>query len=187
MIRQLSAALAVGLLTACGAPAPVGSAPAPITASPSTPPSPSLTPSPSAEYATPQQLASIIAMQEDGWREVADGALECRDLWASSRLDPDDPILSVQSLTCHMREATITLSSENALRDLAGLEAEPSMASLVSKTEAALRAVMAADVNGKCDSMGDLADTDDCKDAHLSALLAYRDLDEALDGWRPYL
>lgn len=157
----------------------------PASAAPSSSPSvPSADPSPSKSYATPQQLASVVAMRETDWREVIDGAYECRLLWVQEE-GADDPVIGAQALTCHLTEGTMTMTAEMGVRELQALEPDPSMESLVAKTIAALQAVAAADVEGQCAS--EARTTPACNGAHLAALSAYSSLETALDGWKPYL
>lgn len=185
-----TASIPLLLLAGCGSPSPASTQAAQAesaasqtvaTASPSPAP---VTPTPTPEYATPQQFASIIAMKESDWREVIDGALDCRMNWSEESTTTDTRI-KILATTCHMREATITMTAEKASKDLAALTPDPSMESLVEKTSYALAQVIGADVYGQCGTGESLGSA--CDDAHASALLAYSTLEEVLDGWGPYL
>lgn len=190
MKAYLAGAVALLALTACsGEPSPAQQASDPAqstsSATQAPAPTPSPTPTPTESFATPQQFASIIAMNEKDWREVIDGGFDCRLDWALEDTS-EDPTVGIRALTCHMREATITMTANSALKDLSALTPDPSVESLVQQTRGALQAVVDADVYGQCET-GEKAGTVECDSAHLSALNAYSMLEKALDGWAPYL
>lgn len=188
-------ALAALLLVGCGAAEantdePTADTPAATAASEATKPSPTPTPtptptpSPSPTYAPPQQIASIIAEHEADWRETIEAAEDCRVMWMEKS---DDPIVEVKVMSCHLREATLSLQSKTVLEELDALTPEPSMSRLVTETKLALASIKAAAVDEKCGPSGESADTAGCLLAHGNAHLGYDALEDALNAWGPYL
>lgn len=188
MKRQILGLLLVVPFTACGAPqagSAATSSPMPVVSSAPTPvASPKPSPAPQPEFSTPQQFASVIAMKERDWREVIEGAFDCRMDWLAQDTSTD-PIVGVRSMSCHLREATITMTAQSAVEELRSLAPDPSMESLVDKTLLALEEVVRADVYGQCGTGETLGEA--CDGAHIAALRAYSSLETVLDGWAPYL
>lgn len=181
------AAAAVLLLAGCGgsseAAAPASST-SPAAATSSAAPAPS--PTPTETGPTIEQFASVIAKHETDWREVIDGAGDCRFVWVMG--DEDDPADSLTSLACYTQEANMALQASAAVDELDALgDAPASISDLVYDTRIALLKVVLARMDEQCGTMGDDADTDDCTTATGNAMHAYDAVEEQLDAWKPYL
>ena len=167
MKRYLVSAASLLLLAGCGAPIAT----------------PIQTPTPTLTAATPQQLASIITGKESDWREVIDGAGECRFLWTMA----EGATEKTEAMTCYVRETTIVMSSETAAEDLRSLTPPSDMQSLVADTLDVLDSISAVDLEGVCgDAFEGPKDSGTC-DRTLGVLISsYRDLEDVLDRWKPY-
>lgn len=147
-----------------------------------TPPAePTSTPGPTPEYATENQVASVIAAHESDWREVIDGAFECRSMWYST---PG----SIPGMTCWIKEQTLITTAETAIRDLGELEIPPSMESLVESTTAVLQGIVDVDATTVCgEGVLEPVDTPECTEALGSLTWSYTMLEQELEAWAPYL
>ena len=150
-------------------------------ASPAAEPTRTPTPTPTPEYATENQVASVIAAYESDWREVIDGAGECRAGWV---FDPG----SLPGMSCWLREQTLTTTAELTIPDLGELEIPPSMVGLVASTTAVLQGIVDVGAKTVCgDGVAEPADTPECTEALGSLNNYYRMLEGELDSWGPYL
>lgn len=140
-------------------------------------------PEPEPTYATESQVASVIAEYEPDWVEVIEGASDCRFIWVTE--DADEPFS--EGLLCHMRETTMSMTSETATKRLLALDIPPSMTDLVQQTLEALVSISTAGVDEECGLSGEFADTEECSTAHGLAIRGYSKLERALNAWSPYL
>lgn len=152
-------------------------------------PSPETSPEPPVDEpvtATPEQLASIIAERESGWRETIDEAYECRILYVLT--DIDDPARSAQRTSCYWDEITIGLEAGTTGNDLGEHTPPDSMIELVDETRAVLTTIADIDLETECGPMSEPPpDTEECNLALGQRVLAYQDLESVLDSWGPYL
>ncbi|QXT62716.1 hypothetical protein [Tessaracoccus palaemonis] len=177
------AAVAVLLLAGCGAQTDTAeTSPAAATSSPAPEPSPT----PTETGPTIEQYASVIAKYETEWREVIDGAGDCRFRWTMGNMD--DPTESAEAKICYAQESTMALRASTAVDELDALgEVPASIADLVYDTRNALLKVVLARMDEQCGTMGDEADTDDCTTAAGNAMRAYDAVEDELNAWGPYL
>jgi hypothetical protein len=138
------------------------------------------TPTPTATYASENQVASVIAEYESDWRETIDSASSCR-LGYVTGADP------ASDYVCKTREETIGITAQLATRDLRKLNVPKSMASLVDGTDDALSAISRNDVKLLCGDDGWGGDDTTCNSALASRYAAYQELEAKLDAWSPYL
>lgn len=139
------------------------------------------------EYATEPQVASVIAKYESDWREVIDGAGECRLNWVNAAADESDLLSSLEGYSCFMREKTLGVTAQLAVRDLEELEIPPSMETLVSETKATLLTLSSFDLEAICGTEDAPADTPECQDALGTRNYGYGVLEDQLAAWGPYL
>jgi hypothetical protein len=165
------------LLAGCSSPAPATTPTAAATIA--TP-----TPTPTPEAATPEQFASIVSGQESDWREVIDGAFDCRFLWV---MGAEGAAEEADAYACYLREQTIVMSATTAARDLRALTPPDSMESLVADTLEALDAISVVDLEGSCGSGDVPKDGKRCDNALGTLNLDYTALESVLDKWKPYL
>lgn len=143
------------------------------------------TSAPTPTLATPEEVAVVIAGNQDDWREVIDGAGECRIRWVMAQ---DDPVESAQRLACYTREVTAGLTAQTALRDLEHLNAPPSMTTLVETTTEALQQMADVDLEAVCGpAPSEPNGTKLCNEAMGQRMWGYNRLEKALDMWTPYL
>lgn len=136
---------------------------------------------------TPEEFASVVAANESDWREVIDGAFDCRYIWVFES-DRADTVTQLDALSCYMREVTIGLTAQNAVEELDALVAPPEVFDLVAETTVALEEIVAVDLEAVCGhASGGRNDSAACTTAIGQRNLAYMSLEQALDGWRPYL
>jgi hypothetical protein len=168
------------LLLGCSAPAPATVAPPAASVPAATTPAPTPTPT----TATPEQLASIITGHQDDWREVIDGAFDCRFLWVTGGEDAADDALAT---ACYAREFTAVLTTGTAAKDLRALTPPDSMEQLVADTLEVLDSIHVVDLEGACgDAFDGPKGSKRCTAAIGDLSMAYRQLDGVLDQWEPY-
>ncbi|KQO97504.1 hypothetical protein [Leifsonia sp. Leaf264] len=141
-------------------------------------PTPSATPTP--EFATENQVASVIAGYGPDWREMMDGAIGCRGEWT---FNPG----SIPGYTCWLAEQTMSVTAETAVRDLAELKIPPSMAGIVADTTGVLQGIVDVKVKTICGEGEAPIESDECNKALGSLNFYYVILDGKLDAWAPYL
>lgn len=169
----LSGVLALAL-SACGEDEPRPLEPAITSTEAAKPPS-----------ATPEQLASVVAGEEAAWREVIDGAFDCRFSWT---LGGETPIDEANQTSCYLREIAVGLTARTVMDSLAELQAPDSMTALVDETSVALRQVVDVNLEASCGrAFVGPKSTPRCQTALGQRMWAYRSLEVALDQWAPYL
>lgn len=156
---------------------------APAATEASSTPTPTATPTPTIEAATAEQVASVIAEYETAWREVIDGAVECRMTWAIDK----DPTAEIRGMSCYLQEQTIGISAQLVMRDWGELVIPSSMKSLVDDTSKVLELIADPDLKSVCGEDAVPAKTDECNAALGSRNFAYSLLESKLDAWKPYL
>lgn len=138
------------------------------------------------ETATPQQLASIIAGEQEYWVAVIDEAVSCRIQYV--RYDEDDVLSSMEASLCYAEEVTMGVSASNAVRDLKELSPPTSMIDLLEETIEVLDWIANVDLEEWCGPQFDPpAMSDDCAAKMGSRNSAYRSLETTLAKWGPYL
>lgn len=149
--------------------------------------SPSAAPSPTeavaSNEATPEQVASVLAEYDTDWREVIDGAIDCRFTWT---LD-DTATGQLEGMACYTREQTMGITSQLVVRDWGEMEIPASMTDLVADTVAMLGLISEVDLAAVCGAEAVPAATQECTDALGSRNFAYSALGGQLDKWKPYL
>jgi hypothetical protein len=139
-------------------------------------------PTPTPTYASEAAVASVIAAKEPGWREVIDGAGECRLLWVIR----STPTEELQATTCYLREQTLTVEAETVLKELAALRIDPDMEVLVSSTETVLKNIRGVGFTNACGPDALPVESAECSAAMAGLYSNYSALEEKLDAWRVY-
>lgn len=140
---------------------------------------------PAVEYATENQVASVIAKYESDWREVIEGAGECRLGWTTA--SSDDVQASLEGFTCYTREKTMGATTQLAVDELDALDIPPSMDALVSSTSTTLKVLAGAELESSCGEDGSPDTSSDACTSTLGMLnTGYAVLEQDLDAWRPY-
>lgn len=138
------------------------------------------------ETATPQQLASIIAGEQEDWEAVIDEAGTCRLRYV--RYDEDDVLSSMEARLCYTEEVTMGITASNAARDLKELTPPTSMHDLVEETVEALEQIASVDLEEWCGPPFDPpAMSDECAANMGSRYSAYQSFENTLAKWGPYL
>ena len=147
---------------------------------------PVATPSETAETATPEQIASVIAENQAEWRDVAEKARECRVLWViSSQLTFSQ---KSQAQECFTAEQSIGETAFSSYLELDAFTVPSSMGGLVDKTKVALKQIADTNVGWTVCGSEELPDLNDkCVAALGTRYAAYPALVKALDAWSPYL
>lgn len=184
ILTGVAVAALVASVTACsGSDIPTPAGPTTTTAAGSATTTTS-TPTPTETHATENQVASVIAGYEKGWRKAIDGAGNCRIMWMETS---PDPLTDAQRTTCYAEEVTAGTSAKNALRDLDALSIPPSLEPLVDETKRSLTSLADVDLETHCGpSFQDIKQTPECDKALGAAMTAYFTLGGALDKWGPY-
>ncbi|MEA1264581.1 hypothetical protein MicroSTF_16170 [Microbacterium sp. STF-2] len=138
---------------------------------------------PTPEEATPEQVASVLAEYETDWRDVIDGAIDCRFTWTVD----DTPTGQLQGTTCFTTEKTIGITSQLAVREWGEMEIPSSMQDLVASTSKVLGLISETDLAAVCGEDSEPNGTQECNDALGSRNFAYSMLEGELDKWKPYL
>ena len=97
-------------------------------------------------------------------------------------------LAEIERLSCYTRETTAGVTVQTAIRDLDALTIPDTLASLVSESEAALNAVADVDLEALCGpALSEIKDSRECDRALGTRMIAYDQLETALDKWSPYL
>lgn len=160
--------LAVAALTGCSSSAPEAT------------PTPTQTSDPEA---TPEQVASVIAEYESDWREVIDGAFDCRFTWTMD----DSPTGQLEGMTCFTTEKTIGITAQLVTRDWAAMDVPASMQGLVDDTTEVLGRISDVDLDSVCGTDSIPSSTQECNEALGNRNATYLQLESQLDKWGPYL
>lgn len=154
--------------------------------SPASEPDPATTSTPSAvaaDEATPEQVASVLAEYEPDWREVIDGAFDCRTTWTL-----DSSVTGqLEGMSCYLREQTMGMTAQIVLRDWSALEIPQEMQGLVDRTSESLQVIADNDIKAVCGEDSLPAATNECSEALGNRSMAYTLLEGKLDAWKPYL
>jgi uncharacterized protein YceK len=171
-MKRLLPVLAVALLLAgCSSPAD------------STAESP--TPTPTETYASENEVASVIAEYEEGWRETIDAAGRCRLLWAlRDSLEFTD---AMEAQTCWLQELTTASTAELALLDLNELDIPPSMEDVAMDTKQALSTIVGQEPRETCGEEAMPRATEFCTSIVGNLNAGYVVLSGKLDAWKPWL
>ena len=177
MRKTIATTITVGALlalTGCGSDEPVSQeAPAPAATT-------QAAPVPEPEYATVQQVASVIAAYAADWRETIEAADSCRIIHATGAQDVQE---DVELATCFMRESAMTYSAQTVTTKWGELNIPPELQELVADTEEQLDKIVEADVAGNCKD----DESEECSTALGAVMMPYTALASRLNAWAPYL
>jgi len=129
---------------------------------------------------TPEQVASVIAKYESGWREAADNAIDCRTSWVL-----DGNVLGNGS--CYNVEKTAVTTATLALREWEALDIPADLSAIVAETTGPLTVLSESGLSETCGDDLWPVDTEPCSQVLADVRFAYRSLETQLDAWRPYL
>ncbi|WP_141881309.1 hypothetical protein [Homoserinimonas aerilata] len=136
------------------------------------------------EYATENQVASVIAEYEPKWREVIEESTECRFLWV---LGGSTIAEEIHGDVCFMQEKTIGITAQLVLRDWEALNVPESLQSLVTDTSTVLREIGRGDLKTICGEASRPVETDECNSELAGRNMLYSQLESSLNKWSPYL